>query len=197
MDDGFIIDAEFGEDAENREIEALAQKSGATFKTVFGGVIHSRPAQSFEDLTRAYKLDDREQAAAWPGSLMGQISASADKAREMGLPDVPDQDRLEIEQQKASQFVDAYEAVSGVQMMNGARDGADGSAQLFAHERLKRAKSVPPMLMSQARELHESGISDYTESAIRVGEGFKNAGRDQRDAEQKPVRRKVIGDQEI
>jgi hypothetical protein len=191
-DDEFIMDAEFGEDAEDRQINELAQLPGATFKSVFGGLIRSRAAQSLDDLMRAYKLDDKEKAAMWPACLMGQVSANAEKAREMGLPCAPDPDRLKIEHEKASQFERAYEAVSGSKI---AHDDRDGSAQLSAHERLKRAKSVPPVLMAQAKELHESGVSDYTESVIRTGDSFKNAGRDARDAQQKPVRRKVIWDQ--
>jgi len=194
MDDEFILDAEFGEDAEDREIARLAQLPGATFKSVFGGAIHSRATQTLDDITRAYKLDDKEKSAMWPACLMGQISSGAEEARGMGLPGVPDGDRLFAESEKARHFMSAYEAVSGSKITH---DDREGSAQLSSHERLDRARSVPAFLMKQAKELHESGISDYTESTIRVGDGFKNAGRDARDAEQKPVRRKVIGDQEL
>ena len=194
MDDEFMMDAEFGEDAEDRQINELAQLPGATFKSVFGRVIHSRAAQSLDDIMREYKLDDKEKSAMWPACLMGQISSGAEEARGMGLPGVPDGDRLFAESEKARHFMSAYEAVSGSKI---AHDDRDGSAQLSAHERLKRAKSVPPALMAQAKELHESGVSDYTESTIRVGDGFKNAGRDARDAQQKPVRRKVIWGQEL
>lgn len=205
MNDVFIEDIEFAEDREGREISALARKPGATFRSVFGSAIYNNARSVLSDIAREYDLSRREKEAMWPGALIAQIGSRATQAREMGLEGAPDPDRLEKETQKASQFRQAYEAVSGVSLDHPARTtslserGQEevrqrfGSPKLSAHERLKRAHAVPAVLRDQAKELHDEGVSEYTESAIRLGEHLATGERDREDRRRKPVRFKSKG----
>ncbi|WP_139784668.1 hypothetical protein [Roseovarius sp. A-2] len=200
------LDAEFAEDREDREIAELARRPGATFRSVFGGAIYNNARNVLSDLARERGLNSREKEAVWPGVLIGQIGSRAAQAREMGLEGAPDPERVEKETQKAAQFRQAYEAVSGVSLDHPARniggmsDRAQeeirqnfGSPKLSAHERLARAHAVPSVLREQAKELHDTGVSEYTESAIRIGEHLSTGERDREDRRRKPVRVKSRG----
>lgn len=117
--------------------------------------------------------------------------------------EILDRKTIDRESQKAEDFRRAYEAVSGVSLGNPARekDMTDfaraeaiqqcGSPTLSAHDRLDLARKVPALLRTQAKELYDTGVCSYSESAIKIGEKYANGERDRAARVEGKVRRRA------
>ncbi|MEQ9242058.1 hypothetical protein [Roseovarius indicus] len=197
-----IIDADFGEEAEIAQAAKDAGKKGATFASVYGPKIYDGARMLLSVSAQKLGWDSRERAAAWPGLILGQVSHYAWQAEKQGLEGVPDRKTIDREMQKSDDFRRAYEAVSGVALNNSAREydltdearavavNQCGSPKLSAHDRLDRARQVPAPLRAQAKELHDTGVCSYTESAIALGQKYANGERDRATRVSGKVRRR-------
>lgn len=206
---GDVIDSDFDDESEDKEIASRAAAPGATFTSAYGPMIYDDARRLLSNKALEYQLTSREREAVWPGILLGQVAMRAREALAQTLPEVPDDDALKREQRKAEQFAAAYEAVSGVALEHPARNPAlnergraearrlYGSPQLSAHERLDRARPAPAVLRAQAKELHDEGVCAYSESAIRQGEILAHGERDRNDSSAKRIRRMSKGEIQI
>lgn len=163
------IEALFPEEGENVEIQKRSEFPGATFLSAYGPAIYSGARRCLSGNAQIYKLSSREKEANWPYIFMSLVLKRAKEPLAQKLPGAPDIAKFEAEWEKARLFKQAYEAISGVKL--------SGGGKIPAHQRLAMAQEVPPMLRVQAKELHDHGACQYSDSAVKLGEKFARADR--------------------
>lgn len=134
---------------------------------------------------------------------MTQVSAYSRHPLAQGLPGTPRPETVKREQTKAENFKTAFEAVSGMMLENRARDPGlhpkmraealefSGQPHLSRHQCLERNSRVSSGSRSQAKELFDTGLCDYVESAMRHGKNFADGERDREDRVRQPAKQRA------
>lgn len=195
-----IIDADF-EDL--GAVRPGPDRPAATFRSTYGPSIYDNARRSLSSYAARYGWTSREKSAAWPGIFLTALARAARDPGAHEFKDAPNLKMLDEQIRKAQNFRRAFESVSGRELQHPARqvglsdEGRKeamlemGSAKMSAHRRAAHASDVSPGLLSEARELHDSGVCDYEDAMVHFSGEFANGERDRENAQRGRVVRRV------
>ncbi|WP_370316321.1 hypothetical protein [Sagittula sp.] len=179
MNTGEFIDAVFddvpGDWEDPRETEARALP-GANFASVYGAAVYRQARQELAGEAARYSWSERDRDAYWPTALTRAMASSAVSGRQHSVDGTPTEQEMATAKERSGLFLIAWKVMTGNDMQGG---------RLSAHQRLEIAADVPEAFRSQARELREAGICQFTERCREVGVELLNGERN-RAAAHKP-----------
>lgn len=179
MNTGEFIDAVFDdvpndwEDPRDTEARALP---GANFASVYGAAVYRQARQELTSSAARYGWSERDQEAYWPVALSRAMGMHADAGRQHGVEGTPSETDMETAQERSGHFLNAWKVMTGNDMQGG---------RLSTHKRIELAAGVPEIFRSQARELRDEGVCQFTERCLQRGAEMRNGERD-RAAANKP-----------
>ncbi|RKT35319.1 hypothetical protein BXY70_1352 [Roseovarius halotolerans] len=194
-----ILDAEF-EDL--GAVRPVPDRPASTFKSTYGPSIYDNARRSLSDNSARYGWTRREKSSAWPGIFLTALARAAREPGAHEFKDSPNASLLEVQIRKARDFQRAFEAVSGRELRHPARQvglndagrkeaiAEMGSVEMSAHRRAAHASDVSTALVSEARELHESGVCAYENAMMQFSGEFANGERDRENSQRVRVVRR-------
>lgn len=171
-----FIDADYDDlpaDYEDSRITAARELPGANFSSVYGAAIHRAARQELSSNSKRFGWSERDEDAYWPTALSRAMSLEAISGRMRGVEGTPTEAEMEIAEERSAHFLNAWKVMTGNDMYGG---------RLSGHERLELASGVPEVFRAGARELRDTGVTHFAESAIKLGREMLNGERTRRDA---------------
>ena len=179
MNTGEFIDAVFDDmpaDAEDpRETDARALP-GANFASVYGFAVYRQARKELAGEAARYDWSERDREAYWPTALTRAMASCAVGGRQHGVEGTPSERDMETAKERSGHFLSAWKVMTGSDMQGG---------RLSAHDRLETAADVPEVFRTQARELRDMGVCQFSERCREIGAEMLNGERD-RAAAHKP-----------